>query len=319
LLPFKSVRDSARAYREFNNHFAETTVRTLKSHNENEKKLPLVIAAFGSFTLAACGGGGGDSSPPAQTAAPATSASAPAPSSAPVVAGESLPSLTSPQAGSTAATGNGFEGIWTTSSSSRTTAMVDPANNISYLSGIFTVVTSTFFGIAAPAEPNWTLTSGFESTGGFRYTATSGSGTYSAKQTLNGSYVSNGQTVNLALNYDPANALAVTQSSVTGTWTQSGTTLTIDAAGGFTGNLSGCGVTGTLTLTTPGSNKNLYTMTVSGTTGTCLLASGTTYSGNAAITFLPVTGSTTLYQRSIVYLIKAADNSVIAYGQVTKQ
>jgi hypothetical protein len=91
--------------------------------------------------------------------------------------------------------------------------MVDPANNISYLSGIFTVVTSTFFGIAAPAEPNWTLTSGFESTGGFRYTASSGSGTYSAKQTLNGSYVANGQTVNLALNYDPANALAVTQSS----------------------------------------------------------------------------------------------------------
>ncbi|MGC2036897.1 hypothetical protein [Paraburkholderia caledonica] len=284
-----------------------------------KEKLPLVIVAFGSFTLAACGGGGGDSSPPAQTAAPATSASAPAPSSAPVVAGESLPSLTSPQAGSTAATGNGFEGIWTTSSSSRTTAMVDPANNISYLSGIFTVVTSTFFGIAAPAEPNWTLTSGFESTGGFRYTASSGSGTYSAKQTLNGSYVANGQTVNLALNYDPANALAVTQSSVTGTWAQSGTTLTIDAAGGFTGNLSGCPVTGTLTLTTPGSNKNLYTMTVSGTTSTCLLASGTTYSGNAAITFLPVTGSTTLYQRSIVYLIKAADNSVIAYGQVTKQ
>lgn len=29
LLPFKSVRDSARAYREFNNHFAEATVRTL--------------------------------------------------------------------------------------------------------------------------------------------------------------------------------------------------------------------------------------------------------------------------------------------------
>jgi hypothetical protein len=59
-------------------------------------------------------------------------------------------------------------------------------------------------------------------------------------------------------------------------------------------------------------------MTVSGTTSTCLLASGATYSGNAAITFLPVAGSTTLYQRSIIYLIKAADNSVIAYGQVTK-
>jgi hypothetical protein len=44
-----------------------------------------------------------------------------------------------------------------------------------------------------------------------------------------------------------------------------------------------------------------------------------TYTGNAAITFLPVSGSTTLYQRTIMYLIKATDNSLVAYGQLLKQ
>lgn len=287
-----------------------------------KEKLPLIVSLLGSFALAACGGGGGgDNAPTPQAAAPATSASAPAPASTPTVTGEALPSLSSPQAGSTAATGNGFEGIWTepASSSSRTTAMIDPANNISYVTGLFSFVTSTFFGAATTAAPNWTLTSGFETRSNVRYTATAGSGTYTANQTLTGSYVANGTTVNLSLQYDPANALAVTQSSVTGTWAQNSTSLTVNDAGGFTGNILGCGVSGTLTLTTPGSNKNLYTMTTTGTTSTCTLASGVTYSGNAAITFLPVSGSTTLYQRTIVYLIKAADNSVIAYGQLSKQ
>ncbi len=320
-LPFKRLRDFARAYRELNNHFAGLTIRTLNTIMKMKERLPLVISLLGSFALAACGGGGGDSS--SSAAAPASSASAPAPASAPVstpvVSGETLPSLTAPQSGSTAATGNGFEGIWTQSSSSRTTAFVDPANNLSYTSGLFNVVTSTFFGTATTAAPNWTLTSGIETFGGLRFTATSGTGTFSANQTLTGSYVANGNTVNLSLNYDPANALAVTQSSVTGTWAQNTTSLTIDDAGGFTGNLLGCGVSGTLVLTTPGSNKNLYTMTTTGTTSTCTLASGVTYTGNAAITFLPVSGSTTLYQRTIMYLIKATDNSLVAYGQLLKQ
>ncbi|MFL9857361.1 hypothetical protein PQR72_16770 [Paraburkholderia madseniana] len=283
-------------------------------------KSTLLVSMLGSLVLAACGGGGGggSSTPTAQSAS--TPASAPAAASAPALTGEALPSLTAPQAGSTAAAGNGSEGIWTQSGTANMTAFVDPTGNLSYINGLFSVVTSTFFGTIAPAAPNWTLTTGFEtSLGGIRYTATSGSGTFTANQVLNGSYVANGNTVNLTLKYDPANALAVTQSSVAGTWAQSSTTLTVDDAGGFTGSILGCGVSGTLALTTPGSSKNLYTMTLSGTTSTCTLRSGVTYSGNAAITFLPVSGSTTLYKRTVVYLIKAADNSVIGYGQVTKQ
>jgi hypothetical protein len=280
-------------------------------------RLPLIISMLGSFALAACGGGGGGSTSDTQAAAPA---SAPGGASVPaVVTGEALPSLSAPQAGSTAATGNGFEGIWTESSTSRMTALVDPANNISYVSGVFSIVTSMFFGAATTAAPNWTLTSGFETLSNLRYPATSGSGTFTANQTLTGSYLANNSTVNLSLNYDPANALAVSQSSVAGTWTQGVTTMTVDNAGGFTGSFLGCGVAGTLALTTAGSNKNLYTMTLSGTTSSCTLRSGVTYTGNAAITFLPASGSTTLYQRTIVYLVKAADNSVIAFGQLTKQ
>jgi len=289
-------------------------------------RLPLIISLFGSFALAACGGGGGGSTSDAQVAAPASSASAPVTASAPAAAstpavtGEALPSLSAPQAGSTAATGNGFEGIWTQqSSTSRLTALVDPSNNISYTSAVFSIVTNMFFGTMTTAAPNWTLTSGFETLNNIIYPATSGSGTFTANQTLTGSYVANNSTVNLSLNYDPANALAVSQSSVAGTWTESESTMTVDNAGGFTGSFLGCGVAGTLALTTAGSSKNFYTMTVSGTTNSCTLRAGVTYTGNAAITFLPVSGSTTLYQRTIVYQVKAANNSVIASGQLAKQ
>ncbi|RKE39907.1 hypothetical protein B0G76_6360 [Paraburkholderia sp. BL23I1N1] len=295
---------------------------------EKSKSL-LLVSILGSLTLAACGGGGGGdngtataqsaSTPAAASSPAAASAPAAASSPAPALTGEALPSLTSPQAGSTATAGNGSEGIWTQSGTTNMTAFVDPASNLSYINGLFTIVTSTFFGAISTATPNWTLVSGFETIGGFRYTATPGSGTYAANQTLAGSYVANSSTVNLSLKYDPANALAVTQSSVAGTWAQTSTSITVDNAGGVTGSILGCGVTGTLALTTPGSNKNLYTMTLTGTTSTCGLHSGVTYSGSSAITFLPVTGSTTLYRRTIIYLIKAADNSEIAYGQLSKQ
>lgn len=275
---------------------------------------------LGSLTLAACGGGGGgDNGTPTHQSASTPAAAPAAPTPAPVLSGEALPSLTSPQAGSTAATGNGSEGIWTQSVSTNMTAFLDPAGNFSYLNGLFSFVTGTFFGTISTAASNWALTTGFETFSSIRYTASLGSGTIAANQTFTGSYSANGSTVNLALKYDPANALAVTQSSVAGTWAQTSTSITVDNAGGLSGTIQGCGVTGTLALTTPGSSKNLYTMTVTGTTSTCALNSGATYTGNAAITFLPVSGSTTLYKRTIVYLFKAADNSVIGYGQLSKQ
>lgn len=297
-------------------------------------KATLTLSLLASLVLAACGGGGGgdsssaapsssSASTPSAASTPAAStpaaASAPAAASSPALSGEQLPSLTSPQTGSTAAAGNGLEGIWTsTSVSGKTTALIDPQDNISGLNTLGSFVLSEMFGVVAPTAPSWTLTSGVQFSGGFYYPTTSGSGTFSAKQTFTGSYVYNNITTNVSLSYDAANALAVTQSSVAGTWAQTGSSVTIANDGTLSGTLSNCPVSGTLLLTTPSSSKNLFTLTVTGTSASCALASGATYTGNAAIAFLPITSST-LYSRSIIYIIKSANNSTVAYGQLKKQ
>ena len=212
-----------------------------------------------------------------------------------------------------------MEGIWASQSGiDMTTAFIDPQGNISDLNTVAGFGGSEFFGVVALTAPNWTLTSGTAFVTSFYYPTTSGLGTFTPNQTFAGSYVENGTTVNLAWNYDAANALAVTQSSVTGTWTQTGSSLTIAEDGTLTDTLSGCPVSGTLLLTTPSSGKNLYTLSITGTTASCTLQSGTTYSGHAAIKFLPISGSS-LYTRSILFIIKSASNSTVAYGQLKQQ
>lgn len=209
--------------------------------------------------------------------------------------------------------------MWTSVSGfNKTTALVDPQGNISVLNAVAGIGMSQMFGVVSTTAPNWTLTSGVAFTGGFYYPNTTGSGTFIAKQTFIGSYVYNGNTVSLAWNYDAANALAVTQSSVAGTWAETGASLTIANDGTLTGTLANCPVSGTLMLATPSSSKNLFTLTVTGTGASCTLNSGATYTGNAAIAFSPITAST-LYTRSIIYIIKSANNSTVAYGQLKKQ
>ncbi|MGF6548035.1 hypothetical protein [Paraburkholderia youngii] len=300
-----------------------------KKKNMNYKAT-LTLSLLASLVLAACGGGGGgdssassSASSPSAASTPAASspaaASAPAAASSPAVSGEQLPSLSSPQTGSTAAAGNGVEGIWTTQfGADKTSAFIDPQGNISYLDTVSGFALSQFFGVIAATGPNWTLTSGVAFSGGIYNLTTSGSGTFAANQTFAGSYVNNGTTVNLSWNYDAANALAVTQPSVAGTWAQTNSSVTIANDGTLSGTLSNCPVSGTLLLATPSSSKNLFTLSVTGTSASCTLASGATYTGNAAIEFLPITGSS-LYTRSILFIIKAANNSVVAYGQLKKQ
>ncbi|MFM0122454.1 MULTISPECIES: hypothetical protein [unclassified Paraburkholderia] len=292
-------------------------------------KAKLTLSLLASLALAACGGGGGggnsaatpsagSASAPAVASAPGP-ASAPDPASSPALSGEPLPSLSSPQSGSAAASGNGVEGVWTTQFGvDKTTALVDAQGNISYLNTVSGIGLSEFFGVIAATAPNWTLTSGAAFIGNVYFPTTSGSGSFVNNQTFTGSYVENGTTVNLSWNYDAANALAVTQSSVAGTWAETGSSLTIASDGTLSGTLSNCPVSGTLLLATPSSSKNLYTLSVTGTTASCTLKSGATYSGNAAITFLPITGSN-LYVRTIFFMIKTATNTTVAYGQLTKQ
>lgn len=304
-------------------------------------KTKLTLSLLASLVLAACGGGGGgngssagtsagsasspsvasapdQASAPNQASAPGA-ASAPDAASSPALTGETLPSLASPQSGSTAATGNGVEGVWTTQFGvDKTMALVDPQGNMSYLDTVSGFGISEFFGVIAASTPNWTLTSGAEFIGNVYYPTTSGSGSFVSDKTFTGSYTQGSSTVNLSWTYDAANALAVTQSSVAGTWAETGSSLTIANDGTLSGTLSNCPVSGTLMLATPSSSKNLYTLSVTGTTASCTLKSGATYSGNAAITFLPISGSN-LYVRTIFFMIRTASNTVVAYGQLTKQ
>ncbi len=283
---------------------------------KNKTYLPVSLLA--TLALAACGGGGGGGGASATPAATAASAPSAASTPATTVNGVELPSLASPQAGSTAAVGNGIEGIWTSQSGvNKTTAFIDPQNNVSYVTSMSTVVMNEFFGAITTATPNWTLTSGDAYSLAFYYPTTSGSGTFASAQTFSGSFVSNGTTTSLSWTYDPANALAVTQGSVTGTWSESGSSLTVAADGSVSGTISNCPVTGTLLLATPSSSENLYTLSVTGTTTTCTLQSGKTYSGSAAITFLPISGSS-LYTPTLMFIIRAPDNSAIAYGQLSQ-
>ncbi|MDN7423974.1 hypothetical protein QZL92_24535, partial [Burkholderia dolosa] len=122
---------------------------------------------------------------------------------------------------------------------------------------------------------------------------------------------------NFTWTYNAENALSVTQDSVTGAWATTNASFTIASGGSVTGTLSGCNMTGTLLLATP--NCNMYDMTLTASASSdCKLPAGVPLAGSAAIMFVPIRGSNG-FQRSILYVLRAADYSFVAYGQVIKQ
>ncbi|RKP50819.1 hypothetical protein [Trinickia fusca] len=289
-----------------------------------KKHATLTLSLLASLTLAACGGGGGsDLATPSTT----TNATAPTAPSAPVAPtppanSETLPSLINPQSGSTAAVGNGVEGIWVDETGTiKHTVFIDSSGNFTYLYLIATTVMNELFASITTNTSNWTMTPGTEFASTFTASPTTGgSGTFVPKQLFTGSYAANGGSTSISLAYDAANALAVTQASVVGTWAQQGSSMTVANDGTVSGTLSYCPVTGTLVLNTPNSNKNLYTMTVtlSPAAGSmCSLTSATTYSGNAALVFLP-TQVANYYTRTLMYALHSG-NTGVAYGQLSKQ
>lgn len=167
----------------------------------------------------------------------------------------------------------------------------------------------------------WSLNSGinFNARTGFTTRIDSGSGAYSAKQTLSGTMSQGGTASNFTWTYNAENALSVTQDSVVGTWAATNASFTIGTGGTVSGTLSGCNMSGTLLLATPGSNQNMYDMTLTASASTgCRVPAGVPLSGSAAIMFVPIRG-TNGFQRSILYVLRAADYSFVAYGQVVKQ
>ncbi|WP_232460083.1 hypothetical protein [Burkholderia ubonensis] len=294
----------------------------------------LVAGAISMFVVAGCGGGG-DGSSNANTGGTAAAASAPVVASTPVAAsapvassqpvtvGEALPSLTTPQPGSTAATATTPTGIWTASGTLgyTTIALVDPRNNLTTMNTLGSFVMSDDFTNLTVNGTTWSLNSGinFNARTGFTTRIDSGSGAYSAKQTLSGTMSQGGTASSFTWTYNAENALSVTQDSVVGTWATTNASFTIGTGGTVSGTLSGCNMSGTLMLATPGSNQNMYDMTLTASASTgCRVPAGVPLSGSAAIMFVPIRG-TNGFQRSILYVLRAADYSFVAYGQVVKQ
>ncbi|WP_232458873.1 hypothetical protein [Burkholderia ubonensis] len=293
----------------------------------------LVAGAVSMFVVAGCGGGDGSSNANTGGTAAAASApvvastpvaaSAPVASSQPVTVGEALPSLTTPQPGSTAATATTPTGIWTASGTLgyTTIALVDPRNNLTTMNTLGSFVMSDNFTNLTVNGTTWSLNSGinFNARTGFTTRIDSGSGAYSAKQTLSGTMSQGGTASNFTWTYNAENALSVTQDSVVGTWATTNASFTIGTGGTVSGTLSGCNMSGTLLLATPGSNQNMYDMTLTASASTgCRVPAGVPLSGSAAIMFVPIRG-TNGFQRSILYVLRAADYSFVAYGQVVKQ
>lgn len=302
-----------------------------------------VIAAVSlAIGLAGCGGGGGGDSgsesifptattSPTAIASPSeTSSPVPTPAStstptvdrfAAVAGSEPAPSPSEPQAGSTADVGNGSEGIY------------EDMFGYSYLSGTGVLarqmIAGTIWGSVSVTGANWVFNSDAR-----QYfidaSLVTGSGTFSSKVSMNGSYAINGGgTIPWGpLAYSNANALAVTQGSVAGTWANTGSagvgmSITVDATGAFTGRTSGsrigvCTVSGWVLLSQAGTAKNLYTVALSAVNAA---ATGETaceldpipYVGQSAIVFSPAGNYVSNgYFRSLSMLMRDANGATFS-------
>ncbi|WER45485.1 hypothetical protein CupriaWKF_14425 [Cupriavidus sp. WKF15] len=147
-------------------------------------------------------------------------------------------------------------------------------------------------------------------------TTVTGTGTIALNSKLDGSYQRAGSDTpsTIGATYDPANALAVDQASIEGSWKQDGFEISIDDQGNVSGTYTSgtkiCALTGTAMLAEPGSAKNLYRVSVTPSVATspastgCAMSVDIPHQGYAAIRFVPsdgsiVTTSNTLYRRSL--------------------
>lgn len=300
-----------------------------------------VVALAACALLSACGGGddsgnsggatssqGGTPTPaPAPLPSPAPSpAPSPDPSPTPPRTGETLPSLSAPQPGSTAEVGNGSEGIWSEFGGATfvdTTGRFVRAERIGVVNGGFQFSGS-----------NWS----FAPDTIFEYLVpknVTGSGTITLGSKLDGSYLKDGSDTptTVRATYDAANALAVDQASIQGSWKQDGFEMSVDEQGNVNGTYTSgtriCALTGTAVLAEAGSRKNLYRLNMTATVSTqpastgCNMSVGIPHLGYAAIRFMPSDGSlvitsSTLYSRTLA-MVASSGNGGYFMTQMRKQ
>lgn len=301
-----------------------------------------LAVALLSAGLGACGGGGGgdggtaaptsvESPAPAPRPAPAPTPPSPSTSTptpedplgfyAPVAGSEPQPLLTAPQTGSIAAAGNGSEGFYEDMFGY---AFVSASGEVARK-----MLFGTLWGSVTVTGSNWIFNPGARLYDR-RALPVTGSGTFSANVSMDGTYSTDGRSSDAwgPMRYSTANALAVTQVSAAGTWSNVdrdtvGMSITVDDAGRFTGRTVGsgigvCAVTGTVVLKQPDSAKNLYTLTLNATntaaTGemACKLDSAT-YVGPTAVVFTAAkyfVGNG--YFRNLALLLATAEGSTLS-------
>ncbi|MDH6167245.1 hypothetical protein M2282_002394 [Variovorax boronicumulans] len=302
---------------------------------------PLWIAATvlaAGVAVTGCGGGGGGGGvgfplPPVAPAAPAATAPAPAPPSAPstppnrdpVPGSEPLPSLSAPQAGSTAAVGNDSEGIYV---SLLDLALVGADGAIASKDHI-----GTLWGSIKVTGLDWS----FNPDTAYYFIDASpvtGSGTFTPKKTMKGTYVYGKREPSAfgPLTYATENALAVSQDSVVGKWANPdsnfgvGLSIEVDATGAFTGKTAGvqvgnCSISGVLAQAQPGTSKNMYGFKLSAADAStdgkdaCKLKTDRPYLGPAAIVLVPAgTFDSNGYFRSIFFLVRTTNGATLSAG-----
>lgn len=272
------------------------------------RKLAMPAALLSAIALlAACGGGGDDGgsapaaeTPPADTkpapvpAPDPTPKPSPDPEPAPAPVGEPLPNINAPQPGSTAAVGNGSEGLWINRS---TATLIDSSGKF-----ISTELLGVLGGAFQFSGSTWTLSPGTLFEWMLAYSAT-GSGTITPNNRFDGNYstAQNGVPKPISGTYDAANALAVNQAVIAGNWKQNGFAMQLDDAGNLTGTYTRgtrvCTLHGTVLLAEPGSAKNLYVVNVVPSNSTdaastgCDLTTSVPHRGYAAIRLMPADGS----------------------------
>lgn len=286
--------------------------------------------------VTACGGGGSGggggmpmlpmlpSTPPAPAPVPAPAPAPPA-NRDPAPGSEPLPSLSAPQPGSIAATGNGSEGLY------------EAMFGYTYVGadgGIASkFVVGTLAGSIRVTGLNWV----FGPDTNYYFTGQSpvtGSGTFSPKVSMDGTYAYGGRSSSAfgPSTYSVANALAVGQDSVIGKWANTDASfgiaiaIEVDAAGAYTGTMSGaqvgtCKISGTLTLAQPATAKNAYGFRLTAVNGAttardaCKFDNPSGFQGPAAITLVPAGNFVSNgYFRSIAFLVhsRAGEGSSIS-------
>lgn len=267
-----------------------------------------------SALLAACGGGGdgtgggGGLSAPSESSTPMSTPTTPTAQPAPVAppdrtlapGAELAPTLGAPQPGSTALTGDDKQGIYESFFGYTFVTSAGRLMSKDHLRWVF--------GSIDVNGLNWSfrpLTLSLEVIGS-ELNSVTGSGTFTPKKSMSGTYSVGGRTESRwgPYSYSASNALAVTQQAMAGKWSTTSTdgfgmSIELDDNGNLTGSTAGdkigvCALSGSLLQTEPSTSRNMFNVKLkasnaaTGMDKACVLEQIEDYNGLAGVLMVPV-------------------------------